>query len=123
VGIFGAAALLIAAMGIYGVVSYTVVLRTPEIGVRLALGAQPAGIFRLVLGHGLRLVAAGLAAGLLAALLVLRMGSGMLFETSTADPATYITITALLFGVAVLACYWPGRRAMAVDPLVALRAE
>ena len=121
--VFGAAALLIAAMGIYGVVSYTVVLRTREIGVRLALGAHPRMVFRLILGQGLRLVAIGLVAGLFAAVFATRAAANLLFQTSAADPLTYLAITALLLVVAALACYWPGRRAMAVDPLVALRSE
>jgi putative ABC transport system permease protein len=123
VGIFGAAALLIASMGIYGVISYFVMQRTREIGIRLALGAQREEVLRLILGHGLRLVATGVAAGLLAALLLARMIRSQLFGTSATDPATYAGITVLLLAVALLACYLPARRAMAVDPLIALRHE
>jgi len=123
VAIFGAAALLLAAMGIYAVISYTVAQRTREIGIRMAMGAQRGEVLRLILGDGLHLVARGAALGWVLALLVTRLMKGLLFGVSAADPATYLAITALLFVTAMLACYLPGRRAMSVDPLVALRHE
>jgi len=123
VAIFGAAALLLAAMGIYAVISYTVAQRTREIGIRMAMGAQRGEVLRMILGDGLQLVAGGAALGWLLALLVTRLMKGLLFGVSAADPATYLAITALLFAIAMLACYVPGRRAMSVDPLVALRHE
>jgi len=123
VGIFAAAALVIASMGIYGVISYLVVQRTREIGIRLALGAQPGTVFGLVLAHGLRLVGAGVGAGLVAAVVMARMMASMLFGTSATDPATYAGVSAVLVTVGIAACYLPARRAMAVDPLSALRHE
>ena len=123
VAIFGAAALLLAAMGIYAVISYTVAQRTREIGIRMAMGAQRGEVLRLILGDGLQLVAGGAALGWVMALLVTRLMKGLLFGVSAADPATYLAITALLFVIAMLACYVPGRRAMSVDPLLALRHE
>ena len=123
VGIFAAAALVIASMGIYGVISYLVVQRTREIGIRLALGAQPGTVFGLVLAHGLRLVGAGVGAGLVAAVVMARMIASMLFGTSATDPATYAGVSAVLVTVGIAACYLPARRAMAVDPLSALRHE
>ena len=123
VAIFSAAALLLASMGIYAVISYTVVQRTREIGIRMALGAHRREVLGLILGEGLQLVGRGAALGLVLALLVTRLMKGLLFEVSSADPATYVAITVLLFAIAMLACYVPGRRAMSVDPLIALRHE
>jgi putative ABC transport system permease protein len=123
VGIFAAAAMLLAAIGIYGVISYTVTQRTHEIGIRVALGAQPGDVFRLIVGHGMMLAAAGLALGLAGALVVSRVMSGLLFEVGTGDPQVLGSITLLLAGVAFLACYIPARRATKVDPMVALRYE
>jgi len=123
VAIFSAAALLLATMGIYAVISYTVAQRTREIGIRMAMGAQRGEVLRMILADGLQLIAGGAALGWPLALLVTRLMKGLLFGVSTADPATYLAITALLFAIAMLACYVPGRRAMSVDPLVALRHE
>lgn len=123
VAIFGAAALLLAAMGVYAVISYAVAQRTREIGIRMAMGAQQGEVLRLIVGDGLRLVASGAALGLVLALLVTRLMKGLLYGVSAADPVTYLAITALLFAMAMLACYVPGRRATSVDPLIALRHE
>jgi putative ABC transport system permease protein len=121
--VFAFVALFLAAVGLYGVVAYTVSLRTQEIGVRLAIGAEPAHVLRLVIGGGMKLAIAGVIVGIAAALGLARFVSTMLFNVTPFDPASY-TITALvLLGVSVLACYIPARRAMAVDPLVALRQE
>jgi putative ABC transport system permease protein len=121
--VFAFVALFLAAVGLYGVVAYTVSLRTQEIGVRMAIGAEPAHVLRLVIGGGMKLAIAGVIVGIAAALGLARFVSTMLFNVTPFDPASY-TITALvLLGVSVLACYIPARRAMAVDPLVALRQE
>jgi ABC-type lipoprotein release transport system permease subunit len=122
-GSFGALALLLAAIGIYGVVSYTARQRTHEIGIRIALGAGKAAIFAQVLRHGLRLTLAGLLAGVCASLFLTRFLRSMLYGVGTTDVLTFATVAAVLCAVAILACYLPARRAASVDPMQALRTE
>ncbi len=122
-GLFGFLALILASIGIYGVLAYSVAQRTAEIGIRMAMGAQPAQVLRLVLSQGMRLAALGAAVGLVVAFPVARLASGLLYSVSAADPLTYGGITLLLMTVALMACYIPARRATRIDPLVALRFE
>jgi putative ABC transport system permease protein len=122
-GLFACAALLLASIGMYGVISRSVESRTQEIGVRMALGARPRGIFGLVVGRGLFLTLTGLAIGLIAALAATRLVSGLLFGVGNADPSTYAGVATLLAVVALVACYVPARRAATVDPMVALKHE
>jgi predicted permease len=122
-GGFGALALLLAAVGIFGVMSYAVMQRTHEIGVRIALGASSKEIFKLIVGQGMKLVASGVALGLAASFSLTQLISSMLFGVSAVDPMTFGTITLLLTFVALLACYVPARRATRVEPVVALRFE
>jgi len=123
VGLFAAAALALAAVGIYGVVAFSVARRTQEIGVRIALGAQRGKILRLVLGEGARMAVLAVAIGIGASLAITRLMSALLFGTSATDPLTFIGVAVLLAGVTLLASYIPARRAMRVDPMVALRYE
>jgi ABC-type antimicrobial peptide transport system permease subunit len=123
VGLFGAAALLLAALGIYGVVAHSVSQQRREIGIRLALGAARAAVVRMVLLDGLRLTLIGVAIGVAGALTLTRLLSGLLFGVSAFDPLTFTAIALLLAGVALAACWLPARRAASVDPLVALRVE
>jgi putative ABC transport system permease protein len=122
-GLFGAMALALAAVGIFGVVSYSVSRRTHEIGIRMALGATPASVRRLVIWESAALVLCGLAAGIPAALVLTRFLSTLLFAVRPADPITFIGVALLLLLVAAIAAYLPARRAMRVDPMVALRYE
>jgi ABC-type antimicrobial peptide transport system permease subunit len=122
-GVFAAVALVLASIGIYGVMAYTFSQRTHEIGVRVALGAQRSDILRLALGEGMILVAIGLGAGLIGAAIVTRFLRSMLFSVTATDPITFASIAALLAAVALLACFIPARRATQVDPLVALRED
>jgi putative ABC transport system permease protein len=122
-GVLGAVALLLAVMGIYGVISYLVAQRTREMGIRLALGAQRRDILKLVLGQGLKLTMIGVAAGLALALALTRFLSSMLYGVSAADPLTFAAIALLLAVVALMASLLPARRAMKIDPIAALRHE
>jgi len=122
-GILGSLALALAATGLFSLLSYLVSQRTHEIGVRMALGADPRAIFRLVLGQGGLLLVVGLAIGLVASLICARLFSSLLFGISARDPLTFMITPALLSLAALLACYIPARRATKVDPLVALRTD
>jgi len=116
-------ALLLAAIGIYGVLAYSVARRTGEFGIRLALGAQPSDILKLVIGQGMRLVAAGLVLGLTASFALTRLIAKLLFGVSASDPLTFTGIALLFTAIAVFACWLPARPATRVDPITALRCE
>jgi len=120
---FAVAALALAVVGLYGVLSYSVAQRTPELGVRVALGARPGDVSRLVVRDGLRLAGGGIAIGALAAAGAGAAIARLLFDTGPFDPVTYVVGAAVLAGASLLACWIPARRAARLDPLTALRAE
>jgi putative ABC transport system permease protein len=122
-GLFAGLATLLSAVGIFGVMNYSVALRTREIGLRLAIGAQPRQVLLLILRQGLLLTVIGVVLGLAAAFALTRLLSGLLFGVEAVDITTFTTISLLLVMVSLLACYLPARRAMRIDPLRALRYE
>jgi putative ABC transport system permease protein len=122
-GTFAGLALVLTAIGLYGVISYMVAQRTREVGIRIALGAQRTGISRMVMREGALLALAGCGAGLIGSLSAARLLRGFLYGTGASDPATFLIVPAVLLGVALLASFVPARRAMRVDPMVALRYE
>src|SRR5713101_6104627 len=122
-GLFSLLALILSSVGIYGVTSYAVSQRTPELGIRLALGASTGGILWLVIREGMKPVAFGLVIGLAAALALTRVAQSLLFGVSATDPLTFAANALLFLCVGLLACWFPARRAAKVDPMVALRYE
>jgi predicted lysophospholipase L1 biosynthesis ABC-type transport system permease subunit len=120
---FAGLAVVLAAVGVYGVMSYSVSQRTRELGIRMALGAQPLSVLQLVTGDGMRLVGSGLLLGLMVALALTRLLRRLLYEITTTDPWTYVGVSLALLVIAFVACWIPARRAARLDPLAALRQE
>ncbi len=121
--IFAGTALLLAAIGLYGVISYSVAQRTRELGIRIALGAQKSDVLRLILRQGMTLVAAGIIFGIAASIGLTRLMATLLYGVSATDPLTFFALSIALLAVAFVACWLPARRASTVDPIVALHAE
>jgi putative ABC transport system permease protein len=123
IALFALTALLLASIGVYGVISYLVTERTREIGIRLALGAQKRNILRVILQQGFQLAVAGATIGIVCAVIVSHLMASLLYGVKPIDPVSFASVAALFIGVALLACYLPARRAMKIDPMVALRHE
>src|SRR5258708_36375045 len=121
--IFGLLALSLAAIGLYGVMAYSVSQRTREMGIRISVGAKQGDVLKLILGQGLALAIIGMVGGLITALAVTRLSAHLLYGVSASDPMTFTAIALLLLGVALVASYFPARRATKVDPMIALRAD
>jgi ABC-type antimicrobial peptide transport system permease subunit len=123
IGIFAALAMMLAAIGLYGMMSYSVAQRTREVGLRMALGANRRDVLKLVVGQGMKLALAGVALGLLVSVALTRLMEKLLFEVSATDFSTFAVIAVLLMFIALVACWIPARRATKVDPMIALRCE
>ncbi len=122
-GLFAFVAMILAAVGLYGVMSYSVSQRTHEIGIRMAVGASGSEVLKLVVGQGARLAVVGLAAGIIGAFALTRLMTSLLFGVTPTDPATLVAVVLLMIGFVLLACFVPARRAIRVDPMVAVRYE